>query len=312
MNIKGVSVSSVIELSGLALLYSFKSLESVLAYLALHVSASVIVAASLRPLLPRRLRRGSFWAFSLLTSLSGPVGFLLMVAIYMALTFRRVEAMPLYENVSTEIMPEVEFSGRKIGEASLKANNPRIVLYMSKTPHPLAVRYLKEAVSSEEDEVRLVAFATLSFLEKEIMDKIGSLKESLKSIYREEELFSTYLSLAELYWELVYLNISDKELEEFYLDEVSRYGEEALSIKDSPKAHFLLGRLYLRRRNIELAEKHLTRAVELGFPEERVVTYLLEILYVKRDYKRLFELSSKFSHVLPTDPRAASIMRVWI
>ncbi|WP_457600445.1 hypothetical protein [Hydrogenivirga sp.] len=230
---------------------------------------------------------------------------------YVLLVTKRIEILPLYENVSTEIMPDIEFGGRKAGESFGQVKNPKVVLYMSKTHHPLAVRYLREAISSDEDEVRLVAFATLSSMEKELMEKIGTLKAALDRGMNERERSSTHLALAELYWEIVYLNISDKELESFYLQESENHALKSLEAKEDARAHFLLGRLFLRKREIDRAEYHFGRAVDLGFPEERVVTYLMEVFYVKRDIRKLFELLDRYRDILPADHRTASILRVW-
>ncbi len=311
MNIKGIITSSFAEVFGLFTLYELYYPEIFFLYLAIHLGVSVFIALSLRPFMPRRFRSGLIYAFGSLIFLSGPGGFVISITVYALLLFKGGEVLPLYENVSTEIIPEIEFGGRKAGESFGHVQNPNMVMYMSKVRHPLAVRYLREAISSNDDEVRLVAFASLSAMEKDLMDKIAVLKDSLKEDLESRDLFSTHLSLAELYWELVYLNISDRELEAFYLGEVEKHALKALEIKEDPKVHFLLGRLYLRRKEVDKAEQHLLRSMELGFPGERLATYLLEVYFVRKDFTRLFELTERFKDVIPTDNTSASILRVW-
>ncbi len=311
MTAKNVILSSSAELTGLALFLGFPSLLTLGIYFLLHAVASFLLSILFKVFLRKSARRGAVKAFFFLIMLSGPVGFFVSLLVYFALMVRGVDLTPLYEVVSHEVVPEVEFEGRKAGEAFGQVKNPNMVLYMSRTLHPLAVRYLKEAISSEEDEVRLIAFATVSSLEKDLMERVGVLKDSLKEAKDEEDIFSIHVSLAELYWEFVYLGVSDKELEDFYLSEAQKHALEALQIRESPKVHFLLGRVFLRKRMIDEAEKHLIRAMELGFPEERVATYLLEVYFLKRDFKKLFEFSDRFKDILPPDPRTASILRVW-
>ena len=299
------------EVFGLVTLYKLHYVEILLLYFAIHLGVSLILVSSLRPFMPTHLKRGFIYAFASLIFLSGPGGFILSLLLYIFLLFKGAQVLPLYENVSTELTPEVEFGGRKAGESFGQVKNPNMVMYMSKVRHPLAVRYLKEAISSQDDEVRLVAFASLSSMEKDLMDKIAALKDSLKESLDKKDLFSIHLSLSELYWELVYLNISDAELSDFYLGEVEKHALSALEIREDPKVHFLLGRLYLRKREVDKAEHHLTRSLELGFPEERLATYLLEVYFVRKDFKRLFELADRFRGVIPTDHTSASILRVW-
>ncbi|WP_147425001.1 tetratricopeptide repeat protein [Hydrogenivirga caldilitoris] len=224
---------------------------------------------------------------------------------------RRVSPV-IYDNVSPELLPEVEFRGRKLGESLGQIRNPVMVLYMSKTYNPVAISYLKESVADEEDEVRLTAFATLSRIESEIVERINLFKKDLEKVKGKRERFAVLFSLAELYWEIVYLNIADRELQEFYLAEAEKYALQALELKEDPRMEFLLVRIYLHKGDYDNAAEHLERAERLGFPKERLIPYLLEVLYKRGDFKRMFEVVNKFRGIMPSEPKAASIIRVWM
>jgi len=312
MTIKNLTASFIMEATGLVTLLRFGNVESLFIYLLLHAVASLLISILIKLFLRKGSNRGAVRVFTLLIFLSGPAGFILSILAYVALSLRKIELTPLYESVSHEIVPEVEFEGRKVGEAFGQIKSPNIVVYMSRAQHPLAVRYLKEAVSSPEDEVRLVAFGTLTAMEKDLMEKVGTLKSALEEAKDKREIFSIHSSLAELYWELVYLGISDKELEGFYMDEARKHAMEALKLNESARIHFLLGRIYLRTRSVDRAQEHLLKAWKLGFPKERLLTYLLEVYYLKRDFKSLFVLTENVKGALPPDPKSASILRIWI
>ncbi len=59
------------------------------------------------------------------------------------------------------------------------------------------------------------------------------------------------VELAHLYWDLVYYQLSDKDLRNFIIKEVESYSRYVLHHDDSnPEINLLLGKLYLSQGNI--------------------------------------------------------------
>jgi len=311
-----VLLATFLESAGLSNLLLFEEkLIGVFLYGALHFGASLLISGALYPFVPRRYKRHGrlrvILLFAAFVGCTGPLGFVGSVFLYLFLLKRKRPEIPL-ERVSEEelLIPEVE--RRAFGEATAEKLNDKLVLFLMKSLNPVAFRYLRRAVSSEDDEVRLIAFSVLSNMEKEIFSKINSLLGELERAGEEEERFRILSTIAELYWELVFLNIADEELADFYLKTAMEYAGEALKIKKEGKLLFLMGRISLRRGKVDEAERYLREALRMGFPPEKVVPYLMEVFFRKREIEKVFEVAELVRGKLIPDIKASSIVKVWV
>jgi len=281
-------------------------------YFIFHIFSSLFLALILKLFFPKKYKGSIFRVFALIIFLSGPAGFILALILYFFFLFKKETVPLIYEPVVSEYIPQITFRGRKLGESSILNLNPKNVLYLRQFPHPAAINLLKKAVSTKDDEIRLLSFFTVNSIEKNLFENIAVLKQALETTENDMERFNLLSSLAEMYWELIYLGVADKELEEFYLNESLTYLKRALDIKEESKLYFLLGRIYLRLKKYEKAKEFLLKAVELGFPSERVISYLLETFYNLKDFSSIFKITKSFEKILVIDPRTASILRIWI
>ena len=311
-----VSLSLLSEVTGLDSLFIFTGMNGIITYLLFHAGASFLIGSATFFLLPQKYRSGTnkkllITLLTLMVFSTGPLGVISGVFFYFMLLKKKSPSLPV-EKLFTEevIFPEVE--QRKLGEAIGSLPNERLILFLTKFPTAQTVKTLKKALSTKDDELRLLAFSVLSKMEKDIFERINLLLKELDKTGNSEETFRIYSSLAELYWEPVFLGIADKELEEFYLNTALDYCLKALSIKEEGKIFFLTGRIYLRLKNYEKAEEFLRKAVERGMPVEKVAPYLIEVYFVKRDWEALIKLSSFLKDSLVPDARALSIIKVWL
>lgn len=289
---------------------SFLDIRFLTFALFIHFMLSTIWAFLLALFLVKGLRRKFIMLGSALTFLSGPLGYILIVLFYLAVR--------LYKNKRTNIAVV-----RNERQLRVKLENPfgegsifkqialPTVLYMSKTYKPTTIMQLRNTVSSKNDETRLLAFTHLTNIETELVQKISMLKKKLEQA-NKDELFHILISLGELYWEFVFMGLAEKELEDFYLSQAEEYLKRALQIEENALAYFLLGRISLRRGDFAQAEKNLLRAYQLGFPKERLASYLIEALYRNRSFKKLMELREEFKGLYYYDPKAGSIVEVWL
>ena len=311
-----VYLSILSEGAGLSSLLVLTGVEGLILYLIFHAVAAFLVGSLIYLLLPKRYKKRTskkllLFGIVLLLFLLGPLGILGGVIFYFMLLKRPNISIPV-EMLFLEdvIVPEVE--RRSFGEAVGEKLSDKLILLITKFPSSQAMHLLKRALSSEEDEIRLIAFSAISKMEKEIFERINLLLRELERAKRPDELFRIYSSLAELYWEPVFLNIADEELAEFYLKTALEYGLKAIQINEDGKLLFLVGRIYLRLKEYNSAEYFLKKSVEKGIPLEKVAPYLMEVYFVERNWKAIKELSTYLKDKVVPDAKALSIIRVWV
>jgi len=315
------------EVAGLSSLILLTGIKGLILYLTFHGVASFRIASLIYLLLPkkyksRRWDKLLFAIITLIVFLTGPLGILGGLLFYFMLLKKPNITIPVenlfFENVT---IPQVE--KRSFGETQIEELHDRLIFFLTKYPTPRSIQLLKRALSSEQDEVRLMAFSAISKMEKEVFERINLLIKELEKVKTPEELYRISSSLAELYWELVYLGIAEEELAEFYLrtaleyairalETTLKYGLRALEISKDGKLLFLIGRIYLRLKDYEKAEKFLREAVEEGIPIEKVAPYLMEIYFIRRDWKVLKKISENLRGKVIPDAKAVSIIKVWV
>ncbi|MEN3203218.1 MAG: hypothetical protein ABDK87_05760 [Atribacterota bacterium] len=169
---------------------------------------------------------------------------------------------------------------------------------------------MRHFVFSQEDEVRLIAFSTLHRMESSLNLEIDRLLRELKNTQGENRVLILE-SLAELYSELVFLGLVDKELEDFYLCAAEQYAREALKLRESGKCYYLLGRILLRRKKAEDAGRCFISAMQRGFLKERIIPYLLECVYMQGDPKKIVAIAKSAGDLCLVDHRAWNIIAFW-
>jgi len=261
------------------------------AFLTVHLFSSLLVSLLLSFSLREKIKdlKRALITFLTVSSLI-PVGgaVLLVVAFYFLYSARETQVqLPSktldIENVLNEF---VVVKPRKFGEGALRImtqfkGKQEVLLFLKDLLNPFSVKSAKKFLKEKNDEIRLGAFSILVKLEKEINNRISTLKEMYE---REQDTFKRAKlakEIASYYWELLYFNLVDKELESFIIEEALKYAEESLEVlKDSDTA-FITGRMFLKKREIEKARKFLLFAYRNGnrIEKNRVIPYLAEAEY---------------------------------
>ncbi len=287
----------------------FLLIEKVFFYFILHILTSSLY------LLVSKLKKGKFkdktgLNLLILSLLGGPLGVLLASV---SLIYLLSETIPIYKDLFPSSLELLKFQGRKLGEAALNVKTSyNTVLYASKILHPDTIRHLKQAIILNDDEIRLLAFNKLANIEKLLMPQIEEVKEILDKARTKNEKLLAYSYLAELYWELAYLQISDKELEQIYLQEAEIWALKAIHIKVIPRMVYLLGKIYLKINRLDLAEIYFKRSLDLNFPKELVIPYLLEIAFRKKDWLKLYEVIEEASNIVVVSQKTRKLLKMWL
>ncbi len=171
---------------------------------------------------------------------------------------------------------------------------------------------IRQALSDREDEVRLFAFSIIDKLEKELNEKIHDLL-TLFEKGDDETRLDAAKKLANLYWDMVYYELSDEVLQNFFVEEALRYAEYALKCDFTDMSmHILAGKIFIKRGEIELAEREFVTVLEIDpMKYSFIAPYLAEIFYNKSNFvttRALLNINNELRYNLQLYP----IVETWL
>jgi len=117
------------------------------------------------------------------------------------------------------------------------------------------------------------------------MQKIFTTGKALEQAKDDSERHAINRRLAELYFELVYQNLVQGAVYRHTLEQADRYARAALATDEKDAALWLIrGRLALAEGKPDEAGEYMERALELGFPRERLIPWLAEVAFLRGEY----------------------------
>lgn len=291
----------------------------------IHVFVSVVISLICSILLPSKVSKQAFLknllTIFLLIFLIPVIGYFLIPFLFLYLLRKEhIENIDYLKLPIKDItMEKIKAKPRKFGEAALtqlvknkQINNENFIFIISNFIHPQTINAIKQALASSNDEVRLYAFSILAKSENEINEKVEMLKKQLEKATNNEEKGTIYFELANLYWDMYYLGLVDKELEDFVLKETETFIHRALNYTENPEINFLAGKIYLKKLDLNRAEQFLMKAFKNGDKnlKSKIAPYLAEIYFHKRDLKKVKEMFSLIS--LPLQPDVLFMKKFWM
>jgi hypothetical protein len=300
---------------------------NLLGFLVVHGLASLLLAAFVSAALPPRLRKPAAPVIVLLFGFSFFIPILGLIGQVIAVLVARFLPRIVPELPYAEIPPiEFEFPPREIrertkyGEGGLtsrlkdagvpKEARFKSLLALQGMPARIANPLLQDMLRDPADEVRLVAYGILDNQEKQINQHIHEEITKLREADSPEMQLIALRRLAELYWELVYGGLVHGDVRDHAMSETDRYLTQAMQIApDDAGLWFLKGRMLLYRRD-PAAEAALHRAVANGLEESRVLAYLGQIAYERRDYREVRRIFSSLSES-QFAPRLKQAVKYW-
>jgi hypothetical protein len=170
---------------------------------------------------------------------------------------------------------------------------------------------MRELFADPLDEVRLRAHGALERAEKNLMRKIFAARQELERVLEPHARSLANARLAELYWELIYQNLVRGTLYRYTLAQVEHFCRRALS-QDQRHAGmwYLLGRCAALNHAPQRAEQCFLRAQALRFPAERLMPWLAEAAFLKREFGRIGPLLDGLG-AQPAPPSIQPVLRYW-
>lgn len=285
----------------LLLLGQSQSASVLLAFLALHGAASVLVALAIRLLLPRRYAEPRAWVLAFLFAYNFFMPVLGMGIALLAFTLGiwlpRISRRHDYASVAPPRFTthrNQEGTGFRGGQVRAQLGNPqapldqrlKALVALQDTPAHATGALLRKLLSDPADDLRLLAYGILDGKEKQIMQRIQDNQRLLDAAHADEaERHAGHKRIAELYFELIYQDLVQGDMRRFAGEQVRLHVRHAQR-HDAGDAGlwFMLARLELQAADVGAAAHALDEAQRGGFARERLLPYVAELRFLQRRY----------------------------
>jgi len=307
-------------LAGLSIVRPVAVLDGFTVFAGLQLLAAFAQAWLIQRMLPARYREPRFWVWLFLwvfcTLIPVIGGLIVLIACLWEKYFPAKRDSELLASVSrpefvTYLMSHVSHgSGARLQARLANTQVPTVdrlsaLVAIQTMPTRTNGTLLRELLADPIEDIRLIAYGALDQAENEIMQKIYQAIKALELCDNDTERHELNRRLAELHFELVYQNLVQGAVYKHTLEQADRYAHAALAASFSAQdaALWLIRvRVALANAQPELAARYMEQAQKLGFPSERLLPWLAEVAFLKRDYSRVSELLGSLGSaaLLPT------------
>ncbi|WP_432723381.1 hypothetical protein R0381_001134 [Jeongeupia wiesaeckerbachi] len=180
------------------------------------------------------------------------------------------------------------------------------LLTLKSMPIRHASELLRDLLDDPEEDLRLLAYGMLEREEKRLDSQINAALER----YRDGDP-SAARALAFLYWELIYHDLAQGDVRQFAAGEVARYLDEALEAAPrEPDLWMLRGKFALLGERLGEAGDAFGTASILGYPHVKLIPYLAELAYARRDFSAMRALFPSLNPLHVNDT-LQPVVRYW-
>lgn len=286
-----------------------KSLALLAAYFAMHAVGSILFALAIALVVPGQYKQPRRWLLAYLFAFNFfiPVAGLLcaLTGILIGVWFPRRAGDTSFETASSPQFTTYRnhegtgFRGGQVRAQLSNINTPldqrlKALVAVQDTPARATGNMLRDLLADSSDDIRLLAYGILDGKEKQISQRILENRQRLEEIgssgttHDRAEESRLHKAIAELYWELIYQDLVQGDMQTFSADQVRHHIDAALKVRSSDAGlWFLLARLELQQRRVARAETALTNAQRTGFARERLLPYIAELRFLQGHYSEV-------------------------
>ncbi len=329
MGSKWLIVQSVLfELGGIAgLLHGTSVPQQLLIFVSCHSMVCGLSSLVLWRLMPRPYRTPVGWSYAFLFVVQWAIPFVggigLAAGMLLALYLPRKQRRLPWEEIEIPDLPHkpIEVSAQPLySQGGLMQvlrdaadTNKRLLAVMAtkQMRERDSVAILQEALKDQADDVRLLAYSMLDAKEKVLSDQIKQALDELPGATAQQT-YNLHRLLAFNYWEVAYLGLAQGGVRRHYLDCALRNIEQALQSDERDAGMYrLLGRIQLERGDLENAERTFLRALGFGISRQQVMLFLVEIAYLRRDFRYVRRLLQTYRPILGMQGPLADLYHFW-
>ncbi|WP_051711267.1 hypothetical protein [Andreprevotia chitinilytica] len=184
------------------------------------------------------------------------------------------------------------------------------LLTLNAMPQRLSSGLLRDLLDDPEEDLRLLAYGMLDQEEKRINAQINTAMQT----YRDEtgdHKVDAARRLAYLYWEQVYQGVVQGDVRQYVLAQAIRYADEVLAVLPAEAELWVLrGKVLSANGDTERAWAAYLCARAMGYPEVRLLPYLAEHAFARRDFADVRSLIGDLDPLHLNDTMAP-VARFW-
>ncbi len=167
-------------------------------------------------------------------------------------------------------------------------NKMKSLVFMAQHPSKQSHRLIRGLLSDPNNEVRLYSFSLLNEKEEALNQQIAYFQKELKEDNNEKEEALIHTQLAHLYWEFIYLSLSEAENSPRIIKEIEQHLAKALAYFPSDASiQALLGKVHFHKKEFQSALEYFHRAIDLGFAKNSLIPYLAEISFEQKQFSKV-------------------------
>lgn len=277
-----------------------------LGFFVLHGLASLLLALFARTIIFAGRERDVRWEVRLVfvcaffVPILGAIGLLLTLLIYYRME-RKAAFHPIGETTVPVFVQARKGDHAKFGPGGarsrllnvhtpLEARVKALMLFQT-IPTRLSGGLLKQVLTDPADDIRLLAYGMLDNREQQINQRIHQERDRLQEATTPQGQYSSARRLAGLYGELIYQGLVEGDVKAFALQEAEKYARQALIYRSDDAALLVQhAKLLQQQGRLAEAEGRYHQALALGMPQSRIVPWLAELHFFRRDFQRVRQL----------------------
>ena len=310
INVFAFFIAMFLDSIAFMLIFFYDTILMFFMFLIMHIIASIIITIFIytglpsRYKYPRKLAYFFVFSFVFFIPFISHIGFFVFNTLFAKHKVKEEFIPNQLEIEKILIMDEVQYVKRFFGEGGVAAyiKNKKLnsdlrlkaFLIISEMISPLNMKLLKLGLADPVDEIRMLSFAIISRIEKQINDEIYELSKSDNEENR--------LKIAKLYWEFIYLNLTDEVFQKIIINKIL----DLLRGNNSKDAKMLYLKIYLLEQDFVRIKFLLSQMEE----NKETAPYFMELAYYERDFKRLKELMKKYPEIQYI-PKFYPLYRLW-
>jgi polysaccharide biosynthesis protein PelE len=317
----------LLELSaGLQLFFSHSHSDlQFISFMITHALACAVLASLALLTVPGRLARPRrhTWLFFFFASTSVPLlGFVGVLAglFLLPLLPRPKDPVDFKELGLPELDPHERRDATAFRQAGLRnfLRNDRApadlrlkaLVALQNAPVQYASPVLRDLLTDPSDDLRLLAYGMLEAREKRLNADIHAARMAWQDALDDVARRAAAKRLAGYYWELIYQGLVQGDLRTHAAEQALSFLEQTLDGETDAGMHLRYGRLLHETRRYDEALLAYRRAVELGLPAPRVLPYLAELAFMRREFGEVIELLGTLRSY-PDQARLQPLLRFW-